>query len=397
MRETPQVPGFLAGGVASGVKKNGAKDLALIFCPAGASAAGVFTTNQVKAPPVVLARARTRRGVARAIVAVSGCANAYTGARGLADARMITGRAAELLGIAERDVLPASTGVIGVRLPVAGIGRALPGLVSCLSPWGWHDAAEAIMTTDTRPKIGSRWARLPEGHVRIVGIAKGAGMIEPHMATLLVFLATNARVDASLLRAALREACDASFNRMTIDGAMSTNDTAILLASGVECRSAISSESPSARRFSGMLTELCMALAEGAVADGEGATKTVGIQVSGARSDKQARDAAYAVANSMLVKTALGAADPNWGRIVQALGASPAKLDPERLSLRIGDAAIVRRGCYTGEVQEEKARQIMRRPAYEIRVDLGVGRGKGEVLTCDLTEEYVRVNASYRS
>ncbi len=397
MHETPHVPGFLAGGVASGVKKNGAKDLALIFCPAGAWAAGVFTTNQVKAPPVCLARARMRRGVARAIVAVSGCANAYTGAQGLADARAMTRRAAELLGIPEREVLPASTGVIGSRLPVAVIGRALPDLVSRLAPDGWHDAAEAIMTTDTRPKIGSRGGRFPEGHIRIVGIAKGAGMIEPHMATLLVFLATNARVEAPLLRAALRAACDASFNRITIDGGMSTNDTAILLASGAGCRGVIRKGSPSARRFSAMLTELCMELAEGAVADGEGATKTVRIQVSGARSEREARVAAYAVANSMLVKTALGAGDPNWGRIVQALGASPAKLSPERLDLRIGNAAIVRRGRYAGEAQEEKARKVMRRPAYDIRIDLGVGRGESEVLTCDLTEEYVRVNVSYRS
>jgi len=397
VNEKLHVPGFLAGGVSCGVKKNGAKDLALISCPSGATAAGVFTTNQVKAPPVLLARERARRAVARAIVANSGCANAFTGEKGMADARSVTQRVAEVLGVAEREVLPASTGVIGGPLAVADIGRAIPGLVAGLSPGGWQDAAEAIMTTDTHPKLASRWGRLPEGHIRIVGIAKGAGMIEPHMATLLVFLATNARVEAPLLREMLREACNASFNRITIDGCMSTNDSAIVLASGTACRGAIRKGSPSAARFSAMLLEVCRELAERVVADGEGATKTVKIRVGGGRSEKEACVAAYAVANSMLVKTAIGAADPNWGRIVQALGASRAKLNPERLLLRIGEASIVRRGCYAGEAEEEKARKVMRRPAYEIRIDLGMGRGESEVLTCDLTEEYVRINASYRS
>ncbi|MFQ5456855.1 MAG: bifunctional glutamate N-acetyltransferase/amino-acid acetyltransferase ArgJ [Myxococcota bacterium] len=397
MSAAVSVPGFLAGGVASGIKKGRAKDLALIFCPGGASAAGVFTTNKVVAAPVVIARRRLAGGKARAVLANAGCANACTGGPGARDARAITGQAAKLLGVRDSDVLPASTGVIGERIPVPAVARAMPGLVQELRPGGFGDAARAIMTTDTRPKLAWRRERVSGGDVRLLGIAKGVGMIEPHMATLLVFLATNARLGAPLLGRLLHRACDESFNRLTVDGCMSTNDTAIILASGEGCDKAVAAGSAAARRFSRMLGEVCGDLAEQLAGDGEGATKRVVVRVRGARSGREAQAAAYAAGNSLLVKTAIHGEDPNWGRIVQALGASPANLSPERISIRFGDVVLLRRGKYAGRASEARARRVMRRPRYEITVDLGVGRGRGEVLTCDLSAGYVRINASYRS
>lgn len=393
----PYVPGFLVGGTSSGIKKSGAKDLALIFCPHGATAAGVFTSNQVKSPAVQLSRLRVARGRAHAILANSGCANTYTGEAGMGDAREITRQAAAALGVHEGGILPASTGVIGARLPLSKMSRAIPALVARLGGTGWTDAAQAIMTTDTRPKIAFRRARLPEGDLRVVGIAKGAGMIEPHMATLLVFLATNAFVDASLLRRVLRDACDGSFNRVTIDGCMSTSDTAVILASGTECRARLAPAGPSAKRFARMVEEICVDLAEAIVADGEGVTKRVWIRVRGARTDREARLAAYAVANSPLVKTAFRGEDPNWGRIVQALGASQARIRPERLGIRFGKAAVVKQGRWRGAAAEEAARRVMGADAYEIGLELGMGRATAAVLTGDLTEDYIRINASYRS
>jgi len=397
LARTESVPGFLAGGLASGIKKRGAKDLALIFCPGGANVAGVFTTNRIQSPAVRISRERAAGGRARAILVNSGCANTYTGSAGAADARSIGRYAAGLLGVGEEEVLQASTGVIGSRLPLSLMRRGLPRLVDELSPAGFRRAAEAILTTDTRAKIASRQERLPGGRVRLLGIAKGAGMIEPHMATLLVFLATNARIGAPLLRRLLREACDASFNRLTIDGCMSTSDTAIIMASGEGCRETMRPGSTAARRFSRMLGEVCDDLAADLAADGEGATKRVTVALRGARSDADARTAAYAVANSLLVKTAIHGEDPNWGRIVQALGAAAVRLDPDAISISIGGAAILRRGRYAGRAVEARARRVMQGRAYTLLVDLGLGRGTAEVLTCDLSEAYVRINASYRS
>jgi glutamate N-acetyltransferase/amino-acid N-acetyltransferase len=397
LKTPPWVPGFLAGGTASGIKKRGARDMALIFCPQGATAAGVFTTNQVKSPAVLISRARLARGRAHAVLANSGCANTYTGQAGTRDTREITRQASAALGVREGAVLMSSTGVIGSRLPLGKMSAALPGLVACLSATGWQEAAEAIMTTDTRPKLALRKARLAEGDVRVLGIAKGAGMIEPHMATLLVFLATNAAVPAPFLRRVLREACDGSFNRVTIDGCMSTSDTAVILASGTQCRGPLAPAGPSGKRFARMVAEVCRELAEAIVSDGEGVTKRVVIHLRGARTDRQARLAAYAVGNSPLVKTALRGEDPNWGRIVQALGASPARIRPDRIGIRFGKAVLLRCGRWLGPAAEEAARRVMRADAYEIGIDLGAGRGKAEVLTCDLTEDYIRINADYRS
>jgi glutamate N-acetyltransferase/amino-acid N-acetyltransferase len=397
MSDAPSVPGFVAGGVATGSKKKGAKDLALIFCPAGAAAAGVLTTNKIPAPPVQIARAVFQRGSASAIVANSGCANAYTGRAGTADARVVMRRTAKLLGLHEREVIPASTGVIGQRLPVTAINRALPQLATGLSPRGWLAAADAIRTTDTRPKVS--WQQCPAGggRVQLVGIAKGAGMIEPHMATLLVFLATNARIRAPLLRRLLKNACDQSFNRLTIDGCMSTNDMATVLASGEGCPRALLPGERDTQRFAKLLIEVCRDLANQLAADGEGATKRVRIRVEGASSDRQAGTAAYALGNSLLVKTALHGEDPNWGRIVQALGASGVRLNAAKLGITIGKSPILSRGVYGGAAVEARARRTMQGASYEICVKLGVGRGRDEILTCDLSAEYVRINASYRS
>ncbi len=391
------VPGFLAGGTASGIKKSGAKDLALIFCPHGATAAGVFTANQIKSPAVLLSRARLARGRAHAILANSGCANTYTGEAGMGDTREITRQTAAALGVGEGGILMSSTGVIGARLPRGKISHAIPGLVARLSATGWPEAADAIRTTDTRSKLAFRKARLAEGDVRVLGIAKGAGMIEPHMATLLVFLATNAAVRAPFLRRVLRDACEGSFNRMTIDGCMSTSDTAVILASGTQCRHYLAPAAASGRRFARMVAEVCRELAEAIVSDGEGVTKRVAVRVRGARSDREARVAAYAVANSLLVKTALRGEDPNWGRIVQALGASAARIRPDRIGLRFDKVSLLKLGRWLGLAAEGAARRVMRGDAWEMTIDLGAGRGTAEVLTGDLTEEYIRINADYRS
>jgi glutamate N-acetyltransferase/amino-acid N-acetyltransferase len=397
LKSAPHVPGFLAGGVASGIKKSGARDLALISCPRGATAAGVYTTNQVKSPAVLISRERVRRGGARAILANSGCANTYTGAGGMADARELAARAARALGAPESSVLVSSTGVIGARLPMPRIRAAIPRLVARLDARGWPDAAAAILTTDKRPKLAARSIGLPEGDIRILGIAKGSGMVEPRMATMLVFLATNAAVSAPLLRRLLRQSVESTFNAITIDGCMSTSDTVEILASGEGCRAPLSPGSRSARRFGSALGEVCAELARALVADGEGVGKVVRIRVRGARSTRDARLAAYAVANSMLVKTAFRGEDPNWGRIVQALGAGPARIAPDRLGIAFGKAVIVRRGRYTGAAAEEAARRVMRKPEFGITLDLGLGAGEAEVLTGDLSEAYVRINADYRS
>ncbi len=397
MTSTSGVSGFLAGGIASGIKKRGAKDLALIFCPGGATVAGVFTTNRIQSPAVRLSRERATKGKARAILVNSGCANTYTGAAGEKDARSIGRHAARLLGVGEEEILQSSTGVIGSRLPLSVIRRGLPRLVDDLSPGGFANAAEAILTTDTHAKIATRQGRLPGGAVRLLGIAKGAGMVEPHMATMLVYLVTNARIGAPLLRRLLRVACDATFNRLTIDGCMSTSDTAIIMASGEGHRETLKPRSAATRLFSKMLHEVCADLATQLVSDGEGATKRVTVAVRGANSDGDARVAGYAVANSLLVKTAIHGEDPNWGRIIQALGAAPVRLAPDRISIKFGAAAILRRGRYAGAAVEARARRVMQGSAYTLLVDLGLGQGGAEVLTCDLSAAYVRINASYRT
>lgn len=391
------VPGFRLAGVAAGIKKKaGALDLALLAADGPCTAAAVFTRNRVKAAPVVVAAERVRRGRAQALLVNAGCANACTGRPGLAAARATTAAAARRLGIAPELVLPASTGVIGALLPQDKVAAALPGLVAALSPEGLADFSRAILTTDVGPKVATATVRGAGGAVAVVGVAKGAGMICPDMATTLAFVLTDAIIGAPLLREVLREATDATFNSITVDGDTSTNDTIAVLASGRSGRR-ITAGSADARRFGAALREVLGALARKIVADGEGATKVVQIVVRGAPSALAARTVARRIAGSPLVKTAFFGQDPNWGRLLAAAGATRVAFDPARVRIAVDDVAIVRAGLGLGAAAEERARAVMRGPEYRVEIDLGAGRAEAEVLTCDLGLEYVRINADYRS
>ncbi|MDY6951403.1 MAG: bifunctional glutamate N-acetyltransferase/amino-acid acetyltransferase ArgJ, partial [Thermodesulfobacteriota bacterium] len=322
-----EVPGFVAGAVAAGLKKNRRKDVGLIFSRISAAAAGVFTTNQVQAAPVLLDRERVTSGHAQALIVNSGNANACTGARGMEDARAMARASALALGIGEELVLVASTGVIGQPLNISAIEEALPKLSGQLKPDGLQDVAQAIMTTDTFPKAVSKQAHVGGKTFTVAAVAKGAGMIRPDMATMLCFVCTDMGATPEALDKTLRKAVAGSFNTITVDGDMSTNDTVLVLANGV---SGLHIEAPPCREaFQGTLNEVLFTLALQIVKDGEGATKLVRLEVEGARSEDEAKRVAYTVAESPLVKTALFGEDANWGRIVAAIGRAGVPLDPE--------------------------------------------------------------------
>lgn len=389
------VPGILASGVAAGIKPGGKKDLALVHSPTPARAAAVFTSNQVQGAPVLVSREHIRGGVAQAIVASSGCSNVCTGEQGLRDAREMTQVVADSLRIPARHVLVASTGVIGVPLPMDRVRAALPVLVKALSPRGGRDAAEAILTTDTRPKEAALRLDVGGRTVTIGGIAKGVGMIEPHLATMFCFVTTDAAIPSEVLGRATRAAVDRSFNRVTVDGDQSTSDTVAVLANGLAENAPLESGRRGLRAFARGLEAVMQRLARMLVADGEGATRVVTVTVRGAASRREARLAARSVANSPLVKTAINGGDPNWGRIMMALGKSAARIDQARVSIAFGDEVLVERGMLRDGVRRERIREAMARPEYGITIDLGLGAGEDQVVTCDLSEEYVRINAKY--
>jgi glutamate N-acetyltransferase / amino-acid N-acetyltransferase len=390
------VPGFQAAGLAAGIKKQGGLDLALIVTDNPAAAAGVFTRNRVKAAPLLLCRRRVRSGQARAILVNSGNANACTGPQGKKDVREITREAARLLAIPEVAVLPASTGVIGQPLPVAAIRAALPGLAARLRPEGLPEVAQAIMTTDTRPKTAFVQEKLWGRTITLAGMAKGAGMIHPDMATLLCFLCTDAALSAPVLHHLLKQAVDHSFNRLSIDGDTSTNDTALLLAGGRAGHPEIT-DLAQAAPFAELLHQVLGDLARQIVADGEGVTRVYEIIVEGAASAREALQAAATVATSPLVKTAMAGADVNWGRIMAALGRSGARFDPERVSIAFGPHLVAENGQARGEAAEAAARQIILAGPFTVTISLGAGDFRDFYRTCDLTEDYIRINASYRS
>jgi glutamate N-acetyltransferase/amino-acid N-acetyltransferase len=389
------VPGIMASGIAAGIKPSGRKDLALIYSSSPARAAAVFTTNQVKGAPVLVSMEHVRGGIAQAILASSGCSNVCTGEQGVRDAREMTRLAGDLLRIPARHVLIASTGVIGAPLPMDRIRGAMPRLVKALGPQGGRAAAEAIMTTDTRPKEAAVRVEVDGRAVTIGGIAKGVGMIEPHMATMFCFLTTDAVITAASLRRVLRRGVDGSFNRITVDGDQSTSDTVAIMANGLAENAPLERDGPGLRRFAAGVDAITGRLARMLVTDGEGATKLVTIAVRGAASRRDALVAARSVANSPLVKTAINGQDPNWGRIIMALGKSAAKVDPDRVAIAFEGEPLVTRGCLDEGARVEAIREIMGRPAYTITLDLGLGRGEDQVWTCDLSEEYVRINAKY--
>lgn len=388
--------GFLAAGVACGIKASGRPDLALLVAAQPASAAGVFTENRAAAAPVRLSRAHLAAsgGRARAIVTNSGCANACTGPEGDADAREMAVLAARLLGADVSDVLVASTGVIGVRLPMEAVRRGIHAAVATLAPDGGAAAAAAILTTDTGPKTHAVEVSTPGGRFRVGGMAKGAGMIAPRLATMLAYLTTDAAVEPAGLHAALVEACRDTFNAITVDGEPSTNDSVFALASGAS--SVTVGRSLHGALVAGLRAvahELALAIVRG----GEGATKLVRVVVTGAISDDEARLAARAIATSLLVKTALHGGDPNWGRLIAAAGRSGAALALERAHVRIGPHVLFEAGQPFDD-RAPTAAAYLRGAELEIEVGLGTGGGgTAAMYTCDLSAEYVRINAEYRT
>ncbi len=389
------VPGILAAGVAAGIKPSGKKDLALIYSSAPARAAAVFTSNQVKGAPVLVSMEHARSGTAQAIVASAGCANVCTGEQGIRDAREMTKLVGDLLRIPAKHVLIAGTGVIGVPLPMDKIRAAVPKLVKALSPQGGRSANEAILTTDTRPKEAAVRVDVNGRPVTIGGMAKGVGMIEPHLATMLCFIATDAVITREALDTVTRRAVDRSFNRITVDGDQSTSDTVVVLANGLAENVPLTPAGRGLRQFSRGLEALMTRLARMLVSDGEGATKVVMITVRGAASRRDALAAARSVATSPLVKTAINGQDPNWGRLMMALGKSTARVDQHRVAIAFDDEVLVESGALKEGVRLDRVREIMGAPEYTITVDLGLGRGEDSVWTSDLSEEYVRINAKY--
>jgi glutamate N-acetyltransferase / amino-acid N-acetyltransferase len=389
------VPGILAAGITAGIKPSGKKDIALVYSSAPARAAAIFTTNQVKGASVLVSQEHIRDGKAQAIVASSGCSNVCTGEQGVKDAREITKTVGELLRIKANQVLIAATGVIGQPLPMDKIRPALPKLVKALSPQGGRSAAEAIMTTDTRLKEAALRVEVGGRPITLGGIAKGVGMLEPHLATMFCFLATDAMVAADALPRVLKRAADASINRITVDGDQSTSDTVAVLANGLAENAPLERGSRGLRGFAVGLDAIVARLAHLLVADGEGATKVVEVAVSGARTRREALLAARSVANSPLVKTAINGADPNWGRIMMALGKSAARVVQDKVSIRFGDELLVEKGMLKPGARVDKIRALMAGHEYPIAIDLGLGRGRDTVWTADLSEEYVRINGKY--
>jgi len=392
-----KVPGFLFSGISAGIKKDGKRDLGLIYSEFPAQVAGLFTTNAVKAAPVQLDMGRLKRGLCQAIVVNSGNANACTGIRGLKDAKRVASLVAKELGIDERLVFPSSTGVIGSRLPTKKIERGIPSLIDQLSSEGLMKTVEAMMTTDTFPKVEVATCRIKGKQVKLCGMVKGAGMMRPNLATMLSFLVTDACIKVPLLREMLKKAAETSYNRITIDGDTSTNDTVLLLANGKAGHPSLNRMDRGAQAFQAMLSKVCRSLAESVVKDGEGATKFIEILVKGARNIEEAKQAAYAIAHSPLVKTAFFGEDSNWGRIVCALGYSGASIDPNKIDLFFDNARVVKKGVGVGPRLEQKAGQILKKKSFKVTADLHQGRSQFSVLTTDLSLDYVKINASYRS
>jgi glutamate N-acetyltransferase/amino-acid N-acetyltransferase len=394
------VPGVRLGVTMAGVRKANRRDLSVIALDEGAAVAGVFTTNRFCAAPVQVCREHLDGGSAiRALVINTGNANAGTGADGLARARQTCQALADLLGCAPAQILPFSTGVIMETLPVDRISAGLPAALAALRDDGWAEAAAGIMTTDTLPKAASRRITIGGVPVTLTGISKGAGMIRPNMATMLGFVATDANIAPALLQPLVKEAADASFNRITIDGDTSTNDCFMLIASRRAAHAEITSlDSADAQALRAALIAVAQELAQAIVRDGEGATKFITIKVEGGRDDAECKLAAYAIAHSPLVKTAFFASDPNLGRILAAVGyAGIGDLDQGLIDLDLDDVAVVRQGGRLPTYREEDGQRVMKQAEITIRIGLNRGSASATVWTCDLSHDYVSINADYRS
>lgn len=392
-----RVKGFEFSAVSCGIKKTGDLDLALIYSKQPASVAGVFTTNRLPAAPVRLDRARLASGRARAVLANSGCANACTGSRGYEDAVQSARWVAEALGIPEEEVLVASTGVIGGYLPMEQIRTGIPHLIDGLHAGGLPEVARGVMTTDTRPKWTARSVVVGESPVSIAAVAKGAGMIHPQMATLLCFVVTDASVSPPVIQEILEGALDRSFHAITVDGDTSTNDTVLILANGGSETPPLVKGSEDAQAFEAAVGEVLEELAIALVRDAEGATKLIHLIVEGAPDRASARSVARAIAHSPLVKTAFHGEEVNWGRILAAVGYSGVRVDPHKMALWYEDVQLVRSGEGVGQAAEEEAQQIARRGEFAVRVSLGMGEGRTLIRTCDLSQDYIAINASYKT
>ncbi len=391
------VPGFKAWGIHSGIKKTDKKDLAVIVSDCEAAVAGVFTKNRVKAACVVLDAAKGKSGKGRVIVVNSGCANACTGKRGLADARATADIAARELGVAPASVYVASTGVIGEFLPMQKLEAGIVTAVGLLSPAGFEQAAEAIMTTDLYPKLSIVQEEIGGKTITVAGIAKGSGMIHPDMATMLCFIMTDANIAAPLLRKGLLLAVEGSFNSITVDGDTSTNDMVLCMANGAAGNKRIAAGAREQKKFQACLDAVTKALARQVVRDGEGATKFVEVVVRGAKSPAEAKRAAVAVAKSSLVKTALFGEDANWGRIMAALGYSGVDMDESRTDVSIGKTMLVEKGLGLGKAADREAALALKQREVRITIDLHKGKAESTIWTCDLSNEYIKINAAYRS
>lgn len=391
------VPGFLASGIYCGIKKIKAPDLALIFSKDPCTAAGLFTTNRVTAAPVRLTRNHIKSGRLQAIVANSGNANACTGPQGETAAREMAERTARHLGIAPELVAVASTGVIGEPLPLETLHAGIPKLVKRLSSKGGLNAARAIMTTDRNPKEAAVRLKIGGRTVTLGGIAKGSGMIHPDMATMLAFLTTDIRIKPALLRKMLTSAVNRSFNMITVDGETSTNDMVLCLANGRAGNTELAESEKDRSRFQSALDAVCLQLARKVVEDGEGATKFVEIRVRGAINDAGAKAVALRVAGSNLVKTAFFGADANWGRIMAAIGAAGVNVNPDRISLAFDHVPLVKNGVGLGKTADRRATRILKKRSFCLTIDLHAGTGTATAWTCDLTYDYIKINAAYRS
>jgi glutamate N-acetyltransferase/amino-acid N-acetyltransferase len=397
----PPVPGVRFATAEANIRYRGRTDVLLVEMAAGTQAAGVFTRSKCPSAPVDWCRANLAQGCARGLVVNSGNANAFTGARGAAAVKHTALVAAKALGCKPAEIFLASTGVIGEPLDATKFDPVMPGLVKALAEGPWIDAARAIMTTDTFPKVATAKAMIGETEVVICGMAKGAGMIAPDMATMLSFVFTDAAIAAPALQALLKAGCDKSFNCVTVDGDTSTSDTLMLFATGLAAqrgqKPVTDAKDPALGGFRRALNKVLLTLAEQVARDGEGARKLIEVRVTGAKSSRSAKRIANSIANSPLVKTAAAGEDANWGRVVMAVGKAGEPAERDRLSVSFGDIRVAHLGARDPAYDEAAASAYMKRDHIVITADLGLGRGKARVFTCDLTKAYVEINGDYRS
>ena len=388
--------GFKAAGVKAGIKKSGNLDLALIYTEKEAAVAGVFTQNAVAAAPVIVSREVVKGGKAHAIVANAGCANACTGETGLANARKMAALAAAEVGCASDEVLVGSTGIIGVNLPMDKLEAGIKAAAAELSEDGSKNAGNAIITTDTYSKACSCEVEIGGQAVRFGAIAKGSGMIQPNMATMLCYITTDANISSQLMQKALSEIVEVSFNMISVDGDMSTNDTVLVLANGASGAAEITDGSPEYDKFYATLKEICQELSKRIAADGEGATKFLTINVSGTKTFEDAKTVAMSIAKSPLVKTAFFGEDPNWGRVICAVGYAGIPMVPEKTVIKFGGVPVYANGL-GAEFNEDDIHKVMAEHDIVIDVEMGMGDAQATVWSCDFSYEYVKINGEYHT